>query len=45
MNSTERALKSGLLAVSDLETSFSAIAPAQEIVDRCSNMVGMRGLI
>ncbi|KAH8589487.1 hypothetical protein B0O99DRAFT_333678 [Bisporella sp. PMI_857] len=41
-NLAKRALKSGLLAISDLETSFSAIAPAQEIVDRCSNIVGMR---
>ena len=39
----ERILKSGLLAMSDIEPYFDAISTAQETVDRCSNMVGMQG--
>jgi hypothetical protein len=38
-----RRVKSGLLAKSDIESYFGAIAAAQETVDRCSNMVGMQG--
>lgn len=40
---TVRRLKSGLLAMSDIESSFSAIATAQEAVDRCSCVFGMQG--
>ena len=40
---TVRRLKSGLLAKSDIESFFGAIATAQETVDRCSCVVGMQG--
>jgi len=43
MTSTVRRLKSGLLAKSDIESYFGAIATAHETVDRCSCMVGMQG--
>jgi hypothetical protein len=39
---TVRRLKSGLLAQSDIESYFDAIAVAQETVDRCSSMVEMQ---
>ena len=38
-----RRLKSGLLAKSDIESYFGAIATAQVTVDRCSCMIGMQG--
>lgn len=38
-----RRLKSGLLAQSDIESYFDAIAVAQETIDRCSSIVGMQG--
>ncbi|KAH6670150.1 hypothetical protein B0J14DRAFT_517196 [Halenospora varia] len=41
-NSAMRRLKSGFLAKSDIESYFSAIATAQETVDRCSCMVEMQ---
>lgn len=37
-----RRIKSGLLPRSDIESSFDAIATAQEIVDRCAALVGMK---
>jgi hypothetical protein len=43
MTFTVRILKSGLLAKSDIESYFGAIATAQETVDRCSCVVGMQG--
>ena len=43
MTFTVRILKSGLLAKSDIEPFFGAIATAQKIVDRCSCVVGMQG--
>lgn len=43
MTFTERILKSGILAKSDIESYYNAIAIAQEIVDRCSCMIGMQG--
>lgn len=43
MTFTVRRLKSGLLAKSDIESYFSALATAQETVDRCSCVVGMQG--
>jgi hypothetical protein len=45
MRLTERILKSGLLAISDLESYFDIITTAEETVDRCSSLVGMQGLI
>ena len=38
-----RRLRSGLLAQSDIESYFDAIAAAQETVDHCSSIVGMQG--
>jgi hypothetical protein len=38
-----RIIKSGLLAKSDLDSYFAAIATAQETVDRCSALVSMQG--
>jgi hypothetical protein len=43
MTFTVRRLKSGLLAKSDIESCFSAIAVAQETVVRCSSIVEMEG--
>lgn len=43
MTFTVRRLKSGLLAKSDIESYFGAIATAQESVDRGSSVVGMQG--
>jgi hypothetical protein len=43
MTFTVRRLKSGLLAKSDIESYFGAVATAQETVDRCSCLVGMQG--
>jgi hypothetical protein len=43
MTFTARILQSGLLAKSDIESYFGAIATAQETVNRCSCIVGMQG--
>lgn len=40
-----RILKSGLLGKSDIESYFNTIISTQEIVDRCSSMVGMQGTL
>ena len=40
---TVRRLKSVFLEKSDIESFFDAIATAQDIVDRCSRVVGMQG--
>lgn len=41
-NSAKRIIKSGLLASSDLDPYFGAIATAQETVDRCLALVGVQ---